>query len=287
MFIALAAGLCGCGKRSGSAVNSSSGGELAASFRGGAITRAELEAEANRLTPALREEFATPAGHDALALSMVDAKLLVAEARRRSLDRDPDLRHQIDDLEQRLLIKALVASEQKAIGPAQDSELRAAYAANRDRYTLPERVRLGRVFVRAGTSNSGKGAARSKADRLRARLMKGESLASVEKEADGPERARGGELGVFAQADFQDPSVGRAAFALVKGGQVSPVLTTADGFVVLQLIERLATRVQPFDEVRSQVAAQLAAGRQRAAFDALRKRLREAADVHLEPGAAR
>lgn len=263
-------------------------GRLAATFRGGAVTLADAEAEANHLTPALREQFANPAGREALVLSLVDKALLVREARRRKLDRDPELERQVRDLEDRLLIKALVADEQEHQGPPPDQALRSFYQANAERYALPERVRVARVLVRTrAPTPAGVTAARVRAERLRARLVKGEALASVEKDADGPERAQGGEWGTFAQADFRDPAVGRAAFALDHKGAVSKVLTTADGMVVLRLIARMAARVPPFEEVRTRVGAEVAARRQRAAFDALRKRLRADADVHLEPSRAR
>jgi len=252
------------------------------------VSLAEVESEANRLTPGLRDQFANPAGREALVLSLIDKKLLVGEARHRGLDQDPELQRQVSGLESRLLIKALVANEQKAIGPPSDAELRAFYDAHRDRYALPERVRIARVLVRPGAAGpAGKASAQLRAQALRARLLRGEPLASVEKQAEGPERARGGELGTYAQGDFKAPAVGRAAFALVRPGAVSPVLPTQEGFAVLQLLERLAGRVPPFEEVRAQVAAELSVDRQRQAFDALRKRLRQAADVHLETSAAR
>lgn len=283
-----ATGLFACARPGTPAAASADAGRVAATFRGGAVSLAEVESEANRLTPGLRDQFASRAGREALVLSLIDKKLLAGEARHRGLDRDPELQRQVRDLESRLLIKALVSDEEKALGPPTDTELRAYYAAHRDRYALPERVRLARVLVRAGAGGpADKASAQLRAQKLRARLIKGEALASVEQQAEGPERARGGELGTFSQGDFMEPSVGRAAFALERPGSVSPVLSTRDGFAVLQLLERLARRTPPFEEVRPQVAAELSVTRQRQAFDALRKRLRQAADVHLEASAAR
>ena len=58
--------------------------------------------ESARLPPALREQFETPAGRREFTRSMIDKRLLVLEARRRKLTEDPELRRQVQELEERL-----------------------------------------------------------------------------------------------------------------------------------------------------------------------------------------
>ncbi|MFP2932514.1 peptidylprolyl isomerase, partial [Pyxidicoccus sp. 3LG] len=124
-----------------------------------------------------------------------------------------------------------------------------------------------------------------RAEEFARRLKAGEPLARVQSAGDGPERARGGDLGLYARGELKDARLEEAAFALRTPGQLSPVVETAEGFAVLQLVERRAERIPPFEEVRTEVEGRVAPARQRKVFDALRERLRGAAEVHVEVSA--
>lgn len=259
---------------------------VVARFKGGAITRDELRREAQRLPPALREQFESEAGQEEFARSLVDKRLLVEEARRRPLAQREDIARQVRELEERLLVQALLAEEEQALGPATEAELRGWYDGHKAELAQPERVHLGRVLARApGGTAAERTRARARAEEAARRLRAGEPLSRVQASGDGPERARAGDWGLFARGDLKEARVEEAAFALRTPGQVSPVVETADGFVVLQLIERREARVPPFEEVRTEVEGRLAPVRQRKVFDGLRARLRDAADVHVDVSA--
>lgn len=256
---------------------------VVARFKGGAISREELRREALKLPPALREQFESEAGQEEFARSLVDKRLLVEEARKRPLPQREDIARQVRELEERLLVQALLAEEEKALGPATEAELRAWYDGHKAELAQPERVHLGRVLAAApGGSAAERSRAKARAEEAARRLKAGEPLSRVHSLGDGPERARAGDWGLFARGDLKDARLEEAAFGLRTPGQVSAVVETAEGFVVLQLIERREPRVPPFEEVRTEVEGRLAPVRQRRVFDGLRARLRSAADVHVD-----
>ncbi|NBD08510.1 peptidylprolyl isomerase [Corallococcus silvisoli] len=257
--------------------------ELVARFDGGVVTREEWERESRRLPPALREQFASEAGQREFAWSLVDKRLLVTEAKRQGLAGREDIARQVRELEERLIVQALLTQEERAAGAATEQELRGWYDANRQEFEQPERIRLGRVlarFERQGSAGD-RARARTRAEEFARRLQK-EPLAQVQASGDGPERARGGDLGVFARGELPDRRLEAAAFALRTPGQVSPVVETEEGFAVVQLLERRPARVPPYEEVRAEVEGRLAPVRQRKVFDALRARLRSGSDVQVE-----
>ncbi|NNB93405.1 peptidyl-prolyl cis-trans isomerase [Corallococcus exiguus] len=255
-----------------------------ARFDGGVVTREEMDREARRLPPALREQFVSEAGQREFAWSLVDKRLLVEEARRRGLSSREDIARQVRELEERLVVQELLAEETKAAGTPGEQELRAWYEANRDVFAQPERLHLGRVLARF--ENPGNAAdrarARGRAEQFARRLQAKEPLSQVQSSGDGPERARNGDLGLFARGELPDRRMEEAAFALQTPGQVSPVVETAEGFAVLQLLERRPARTPPFEEVRAEVEGRVAPVRQRKVFDALRARLRSGSDVQVE-----
>ncbi|WP_223634925.1 peptidylprolyl isomerase [Corallococcus sp. EGB] len=257
---------------------------VVARFDGGVVTREEMDREARRLPPALREQFGSEAGQTEFAWSLVDKRLLVEEARRRGLSNREDIVRQVRELEERLIVQALLADESKAAVAPGEQELRAWYEANRDEFAQPERLRLGRVLARFENPGNAvdRARARGRAEQFARRLQAKEPLAQVQSSGDGPERARGGDLGLFARGELPDRKMEAAAFALQAPGQVSPVVETAEGFAVLQLLERRPARMPPFEEVRAEVEGRVAPVRQRRVFDALRARLRSGSDVQVE-----
>ncbi|WP_158620075.1 peptidylprolyl isomerase [Corallococcus sicarius] len=258
--------------------------DLVARFDGGVVTRTEWERESRRLPPALREQFASEAGQREFAWSLVDKRLMVAEAKRQGLAGREDIARQVRELEERLVVQALLAQEERAAGAPGEQELRGWYDANRQQFEQPERVHLGRILARVEGQGSAaeRTKARARAEEFARRLKAKEPLAQVQSSGDGPERARGGDLGLFARGELPDRRLEDAAFALREPGQVSPVVETAEGFAVVQLIERRPARTPPFEEVRAEVEGRMAPVRQRRVFDALRARLRSGADVQVE-----
>jgi peptidyl-prolyl cis-trans isomerase C len=255
-----------------------------ARFDGGVITEAELRQALQKLPPAMRSNFESLAGQRDVAASLVDRRLLVLEAERRGLGNDPEIQRQVRELEDRLLVQALVDQEQRAAGKTPESELRAAYDAQRESFATPVRIKVGRVMVRVPQSASPaeRTRARQRAERWAARLRAGESLTRVAAEGEGPERSQGGVLGPLTRADVADRGFADAAFALKTPGAVSPVFAQADGFAVAKLLEREESRIPPFEEVRAAVEAKVAPGRQRQVFEQLINRLRKSSDVRID-----
>ena len=264
------------------------GGTVVARFEGGVLTNEEVLRESQRLPPNLREKFERGVGRQELIRSLVDKRLLVQEGARRGLANDPDIRRQVRELEERLIVQAVLAEEErKAVAPT-EAEARAFHAAHAERFAEPERLRMARVLVAvpAGSPRAAWEQARQKAEALRRRLVAGEPVAKVAEAGDGPERARGGELGLLARGEFGGAALEKAALALSRPGEVTPVLDDAGGAAVLVLLERKPARVPPFEEVRTTVLAQLKPGAQRKVFEQVLARLRSAAAVKLESGSA-
>jgi len=269
---------------SGATDAGASAGTVVGRFAGSeTLTAEEVSREAARLPPALREQFETPAGRREFARSLIDKRLLVLEARRRKLAEEPELRRQVRELEERLLVQALLAQEEVAAGSPSEQELRAWFTAHREELLRPEQVRVGRVLVSVGSKASEveRSQARRKAEALGARLRRGEPLAQVAREGDGPERMQGGELGLLVRGGGLDAALEQAAFALERPGTVSPVVAVREGFAVLQLLERKPPRAPVFEEVRAEVEGRLVPARKRQLFDALLSRLRQQEGVEL------
>ncbi|WP_141328018.1 peptidyl-prolyl cis-trans isomerase, partial [Myxococcus sp. AB025B] len=162
-------------------------------FDGGVVTQAELAEESARLPSPLREQFERPAGQREFVRSMIDKRLLAQEARVRGFHQKPEIKKQLQSLEERLVIQELLAAEEKAAGRPDEQVLREYYQQHRDELAQPERLRLARVqvVVPPAATTTQRAQAKQKAERLAQRLRSGEALEKVAADGDG----RGGELG--------------------------------------------------------------------------------------------
>jgi parvulin-like peptidyl-prolyl isomerase len=115
-----------------------------------------------------------------------------------------------------------------------------------------------------------------------ARVRKGEPFAKVAAQADGPERAHGGDLGLLVKGSTADKRLEEAAFRLSKPGELSPIFESDAGFAVVQLSERRPATVPSFEEAKGEVENRLVPIRKRKIFDDLLVKLRAKGDVRVD-----
>jgi peptidyl-prolyl cis-trans isomerase C len=257
---------------------------VVAHWSGGVVTQGELRREASKMPPALRQQFESEGGKRDLAGALVDRRLLVDEARRRGLAKDPEIRRQIEDLESRLIVRALLVREEKQLPPPSEAEIHAFYEAHARELAQPARARLLRVLaaVAPSASSADRARARARAQGFLQRLRAGEPPARVAAQGDGPERAKGGELGLLVERSGKDPALEQAALALKRPGELSGVVACAEGFAVLQLLERRDGHVPSLEEASGDVRNRMDPLRKRKALDELLSRLRRESEVRIE-----
>ena len=239
----------------------------------------EVTREAQRLPRHLREKFETTAGRQELESALVDKKLLVREARRRGIAGRSEIQRQVQDLEERLIVQALLSDEEKATGPVSEADLRSYFDSRKDEFVQSERVRVARILARLPPNAPAPDRvhARQRAESFADRLKRGEPFAKVAHDGDGPERVRDGDLGFLVRGQVEDAAQAREAFALQRVGAVSPVFQSQEGFEVLQLLDRRAAGTPSFEEVRADLAGRMAPRRQREIFERLLRKLRQEA----------
>ncbi len=259
---------------------------IVATWSTGQLTRAEVEREGARLPPLLRHQFESRAGRKELAISLVDKRLLADEALRRKLQDDPEIQRQVRELQERLAVQALLAAEEKAAPAPGEPEERAFYESHKGDFATPERVHVRRILL-AAPAGPARGAALVRARAILSKARAGESFEALAAQGDGPEKSKGGDLGVLARGDPADPAIEAAAFALQKPGELSAPIESREGVALLQLVEKLPARLPSFEESRAQIREKMLPLRKRQSFDRLRDRLRKDSGVHIDEGALR
>ena len=139
-----------------------------------------------------------------------------------------------------------------------DAQLRAAYASSMDSFRTPERVKVRHILLMTqGKSDAEKKAALTKAQDLLKQVKSGADFAELaKKNSQDPGSAQnGGDLGFIVKGQTVPPFE-KFAFS-AKPNEISDLVTTEYGYHIIQVEEKQAARVKPFEEVKDSITEQL------------------------------
>lgn len=179
------------------------------------------------------------------------------------------------------MIRALAVQETTRLPPVSEDEIRAYYAAHHKELEIPESVRVSHILVRVPrpSPENQRQEARARAERILARIRRGEDFARLAQErSDDDETSRlGGRLPETPRGVFE-PAFEEAVFAL-RPGEASGVIESKFGFHIVKLHEKIPARQPPFEEARDAVRAKLLEQRYQDTLHRLESALRAKARV--------
>lgn len=134
--------------------------------------------------------------------------------------------------------------------------VRDVYESRAAEYQLPEQIRLSMIVLHKGTTADDQAVKKKEAARIREKLLAGGNFAELAKaSSEGYKAAEGGDQG------WMDPKTLRkelaAAVATLEPGRISDVIETDDDFYILKVEAKKNASIVPFDDVRSQIEAEL------------------------------
>jgi peptidyl-prolyl cis-trans isomerase SurA len=153
----------------------------------------------------------------------------------------------------------------------------------------PEQVRLSQILVsteKADNSTSNEqelAAAKAKAESLLAEVRKGADFEDVaKKSSDGPAAAQGGDLGYFQRGTLAKQLEDKV-FAM-KPGDISDVIQTKQGFVILKVTEHQQAGIPTLKEVEPRIQEALYMQKLQPALRDYLTKLREDSFIDIKPG---
>lgn len=162
-------------------------------------------------------------------------------------------------VERQFLIQRVQQSEVAPKLSVSEEEAQRYYHAHPEEFTVPPSVTLREIFIAVASPKpdavnvAADEEALEKAKRARARVLAGEDFAHVAAEmSDAPSKANGGLIGPIERKDLS-PALLKMLEAM-KPGDVTEPLRTARGYQVLKLEAMTEAVLQPFEQVREQVA---------------------------------
>ena len=221
-------------------------GEVAARFGDQVMTVDDLVIELQRL-PRRSRQLMNEEGRARFVENYILHELLFQEGTSRKLDQDPEILHQVEDMNRRLVVQKLVKQLQE-VPPVSDEEIATYYKENEARYSTTT-LRARHILVRD----------EEVADELREKLdaePDGFEDLAKENSVDTASARKGGDLGFFGHGRMV-PEFEAAAFSLREPGDLSDVVKTQYGFHIIKLEERREGQGKPLEQVREQIRASL------------------------------
>ncbi len=167
-----------------------------------------------------------------------------------------DLRERIRKQRMAQILAASKLSELEEEIIVSEEEILQYYEEHKEDYLSPERVRVRRIFLRAGQDAEKRANARARLERLREEIEAGAEFEELAKlHSQGPDAELGGLVGWQQRGDL-NPDLDEAAFALPVGG-TSDVIETRGGVLLLRLDGREEQSFAPLKEVRLLIEPQI------------------------------
>jgi len=164
------------------------------------------------------------------------------------------------------------------------------YDEHKTELDQPEQVRLSEIMVATEKKPNDTRdesqvlqAAQEKANTLLDEIKKGAKFEDVaKKDSDGPSAAQGGDLGYFKRGtlakELEDKTFG------MKPGDVSDVIRTKQGFIILKATDRTEAGVPPLSKIEPRIQDALYMQKLQPALREYLTKLREDAFIDIKPG---
>jgi peptidyl-prolyl cis-trans isomerase C len=163
-------------------------------------------------------------------------------------------------LSEQIALQKFVSSRLTQNITVSDQAMREFYDKNRNQIRQPEQLHLRHILLQIppGAAPADKQKVRQQAADLLKRLQAGEDFAKLAQESsqDAGSRQRGGDIGWIAQGGTVPPFE-KAAFALTKPNELSPVVESPFGYHIIQLLERQPASTIPYKQAKGRIGTLL------------------------------
>lgn len=296
--------------------------EIIARVNNRIITRSDYEKEQTQLKEEAQQQDPTHAdqvvaeGQKDVLRGLIDRELLLEKGKDLDITAESDLVKRLDEMRKQMKLDTMEDLQKAAeaqgvsfedfkenmrteiitqqviqrevgsrINPSKEEEQK-FYEAHKSELSHPEQVRLSEILIsteQAGDDEQKIEAAKAKADDLLKQIKAGAKFEDVaKKESQGPSAAQGGDLGYFERGKLAK-QLEDVTFNMKKG-DVSDVIRTKQGFVILKVMEHESAGIPPFSEVEGRVQEAVYMQKLQPALREYLKKLREEAYIDIKTG---
>ena len=281
-------------------------------------SKEQLKQEAQQQDPANADKIVAEKDKDVLR-DLIDQQLLLEKGKDLGITADTEVIKRLDEMRKEMKLESMEDLEKaaqsqgiafedfkqnlknqiitqqvisKEVGSRMSiskEELQQFYDAHKSQMEQPEQIRLSELLISTEKKDPATdeaqqlAAAQAKADDLLAQIRKGAAFdEAAKKNSDGPTAAQGGDLGYFKRGTLAKELEDKT-FAM-KPGEVSDVIRTKQGFVILKVTEHQQPGVPPLSQIEGRVQDAIYMQKLQPALRAYLQKLREDAYIKIAGG---
>jgi len=255
------------------------------------ITLEQFEEYLNSQNPLVRSRYSALDQKKRLLQSLVEREAMVQEAKRLKLDQDPQVQLGLKKILARHLVNKVFNQQQAKAIKITDEEIEQYYRQNESRYHAPEKVRVHHIFFAAPAADKkARTAARARAQQALAKLQAKPNdrrlFIELARRTTEDEKLKntGGDTGFKTRQEMEQtygPAFAKAAFALKKVNDISPIVEGEKGFYLLRQSGRQPAVDLPLEKVKEQIRATLLTRKKADAYRAFVEQIKNKAGVKV------
>jgi peptidyl-prolyl cis-trans isomerase SurA len=183
-----------------------------------------------------------------------------------------------------ILTQRVISSEVGSHITITNEDIQKYYDSHKAEFARPEQVALRSIEVNiAGKKPEELADLRKKADTTLKRIQDGEDFAEMAKRfSDGSTAKQGGYLGIYKRGELSKELEDKVF--VMKKNQLTEVMETKQGYLILQVLEHYDEGEQALDKVEDEIRDKLYGERMEPALREYLKTLREQSYVVIKPG---
>ena len=295
--------------------------EIVARVNGEVISRSDFQKGRDQMLNDLRQQFGADAEKEFkerqkdLLRDLIDQQLLLDKGKELGITADTELIKKLDELRKQNNLGSMEelekAAEQQGVNfedfkqqirnsiitqqvisqevgrkiQLSRDEAQKFYEEHKQEMERPEQIHLSEILVAVPKDATPEQitAAEAKADKVLKEIRGGAGFSDVAKRSsEGPTASQGGDLGLFKRGTLAK-GLEDQTFAM-KAGEVSDVIRTKQGFVILKVNQHEQAGIPPFKEAEPRVSDALYFQKLQPSLRAYLTKLREEAFIDIKQG---
>jgi parvulin-like peptidyl-prolyl isomerase len=226
--------------------------DILVTVNGKNITKQDAEAFVSATSPQAHYEQLTPEQKALVKKTLVEKALFSELAKKEGIDKTPEFKRNMQKIADELMVNMWMKKQMDS-AVVSDSEARAFYDKNKDKFLMPELVHARHILVKSDKEAKEliKQLKGLKGDKLKEKFIE-----LAKSKSTGPSGPKGGDLGKFKKGQMV-PEFSKAVWALKPGEITVDPVKTQFGYHVIYLEEKTKPQPVPYEAVKEKIIATL------------------------------
>jgi len=226
--------------------------DILVTVNGKNITKQDAEAFVSATSPQAHYEQLTPEQKALVKKTLIEKALFTELAKKEGIDKTPEFKRNMEKIGNELAVNMWMKKQMDS-AVVSDSEAKAFYDKNKEKFMMPETVHARHILVKSEKEAADiiKELKGLTGDKLKAKFIE-----LAKSKSTGPSGPKGGDLGSFKKGQMV-PEFSKAVWALKPGEITTKPVKTQFGYHVIYLEEKNKAKPVSYDSVKERIVATL------------------------------